>query len=199
MTDFPVSVIENGVKQEGKLYRVNCHDLTIETMIDSCFISNGLNFSHNGKKFYWTDSLTHTIWSFDYDYISNKLYNKQPFIEAKKIECLKNFESPEPDGLSIDKNDEIYSAVFSTSKILHFNNDGEVIEIFNIPAERPTCVTIGGKNNDELFITTANEKHVDSNHNIDSGDLSGDLGGFLFRIKLNKNLNGKIKSVWGGK
>lgn len=198
MTDFPVTRKEGGVKKpEGKLYRVDCHDLTIEEMISSSFISNGLNFSASGKKFYWTDSLTYKIWEFDYDYISNKLYNKKAFIDFKKL--FPGVDSPEPDGLAIDKNDEIYSTVFHTGQLLHFNNKGEVVEVFKLPCLRPTCVTIGGKNNNELFITSAHEDVMDPSKTIDADNKSGDLGGFLFRIKLDRNLNGKIKFVWGGK
>ncbi|KAK7679528.1 hypothetical protein QCA50_017429 [Cerrena zonata] len=180
MTDFPVAEQE-GVKPEGRLYRINCHDLTIETMVQDCFISNGLNFSFNGKKFYWTDSLTYKIWSFDYDYISNTLSNKQEFINMKTIETG---ESPEPDGLTIDKNDEIYSAIFSAGKIVHLNQQAEITEIFKLPTPKITCVTIGGSKNNQLFITSAKD---------------GSLGGYLYKIQLNKSLNGKIKFVWGGK
>lgn len=198
MTDFPYTRSEGGVvNPEGKLYRINCHDLTIDEMVSSSFISNGLNFSADGKTFYWTDSLTYTIWQFDYDYMSNRLDNKRPFIEFKAL--FPEEDSPEPDGLTIDKNDEIYSAVFHTGQVLHFDRHGQVVERFHLPALRPTCVTIGGKNNNELFITSCHERGQIPGAGVDASDKSGDLGGYLFRHQLDRNLHGKIKYVWGGK
>lgn len=195
MNDFPITK-EEGVSPEGRLYRINCHDLTIETMAEDCYIANGLAFSEDGKTFYWTDSLTFTIWKFDYDYTSNKLSNKRKHI------CTKdefNLESPEPDGLTMTKDEEIYTAVFSSSSVAHFDKDSKLIEKIILPAERITCATTGGKENNELFITTGNLKLDDFSHEVSAEDKEGDLGGFLFHLKFDKPLNGQLKNIWGGK
>lgn len=191
MNDFPITAAE-GVKPEGILYRVNCHDLSVTTMVTDVLISNGLAFSDDGKQLWWTDSLTHTIWQFDYDVVSNKLSNRRPFIETKK--ALPDFDSPEPDGLTTNTHDDIYSAVFGTSQVVHFDSKGQIVEKFDIPAKRPTCVIIG---KGRLFVTTAHEHHEDWSATIDKNDLSGDLGGFLYQIKV-EGLEGKVKNVWGG-
>lgn len=199
MTDFDISAQEGKVSPEGKLYRINCHDLTIETMVDDCFIPNGLAFSSNHKHFYWTDSLTHIIWKYDYDCIPNKLTNKRKHIDVREVERLKQFSSPEPDGLVMTKSSEIFSAIFSTSRVVHFDEHGKYAEEYQIPAERITSVTIGGKSNDDLFVTTGHSKLADPSAIIDPNDKSGDLGGFLFRYKLSKPYDVHVKNIWGGK
>lgn len=199
MTDFPVTEQEGKVSPEGKLYRINCHDLTIETMVDNCYIPNGLAFTSDRKHFYWTDSLTHSIWVYDYDYISNKLSNKRKFVDVRDLDALKSFSSPEPDGLVMTKNDEVFSAIFSTRRVLHFDAQGEYVEEYELPADRVTSVTVGGKYNNELFITTGHPNLTDSSAVIDPNDKSGDLGGFLFKYELNKPYDVHVKYIWGGK
>ncbi|KAK6203461.1 Gluconolactonase putatively [Scheffersomyces amazonensis] len=195
MNDFPITKAE-GVKPEGYLYRINYKDLTVDTMLDKTLIANGLAFSEDGKTLYWTDSLTFTIWKFDYDYKTNSLTNKRSHVNIKNV--FPEFESPEPDGLTMTKNEEIFSAVFSTNSVIHVNNQGELLEKFEIPAEKITCVISGGKNNDELYVTTGHIELLDSTATISAEDLQGDLGGFLFKIKLPKSINGQAKNIWGG-
>ncbi|CAI5759468.1 unnamed protein product [Candida verbasci] len=193
MTDFDLSAKEGGIKPEGKLYRIT-PDLKIDLMISDSLISNGLAFNSKGTEFYWTDSLTYTIWKFDYDVKSNKLSNKRPFFQSKLH--FKEFESPEPDGLCITNGDEIYTTVFSTSTVVHLSKNGDILEKFEIDAKRVTCVTIG---DNSLYVTTGNLKLDDFKAEIDSNDKSGDLGGFLFKIETGKPLNGQRKAIWGGK
>lgn len=199
MSDFHVTELEGNVSPEGRLYRVNCHDLTVDTMIEDCLISNGMSFANNGKQLYWTDSLTNSIWLYDYSYIANELSNKRKYVNAKEIDVLKGFKNPEPDGFVMTKSNEIYSAIFSTCKLLHFDGSGKCIEELNVPAERVTSATIGGKCNDELYITTGHRKLEDSSEIIDATDKSGDLGGFLFTYKLKSPVDVQSKHVWGAK
>lgn len=196
MTDFPITKAEGKVSPEGYLYRINSQDLSVETMESNSFISNGLAFSDDGTKFYWTDLLTFTVWQYDYDHTTNTLSNKKPLLETKKVYPENN--SPEPDGLSLAADGHFYHAVFGTSSVLEYTDSGEPVTKFKLPAQRITCTAVGGQNDDELFITTAHANHTDGNFKIDPTNRKGDLGGFLFRVKLPRKLNSKTKNVWGG-
>ncbi|ODV78974.1 Gluconolactonase putatively [Suhomyces tanzawaensis NRRL Y-17324] len=193
MTDFPFEP----VKPEGRLYRINCHDLTIDTMIEDTRISNGLSFSANGKHLFWTDSLTFTVWQYDYDYITNTLSNKRPFLATTAL--FEGANVPEPDGLCMDKQGHVYLAMFNGSCVVHVDERGQLVEKIGLPALRITSVTVGGKNSDELYITTAHAKLADAGAVIDAADTSGDLGGFLFKYTCGRRLNGQIKNTWGGR
>lgn len=204
MTDFDTSAAEGLVSAEGRLYRINCHDLTIETMIDNTFISNGLLFTGDGKTLYWTDSLTHTIWQYDYSYITNTLSNKRPFIEVSKVfgvpgGVAPSSTEPEPDGIALTRDNEVFSAMFHTGKVLRFNSQGHCTHEYELPATRVTSVTVGGKNSDVLFITTGHPELERPEASIDPADKSGDLGGFIFAFSLPEPVNVLNKSIWGRK
>ncbi|KAF5213252.1 hypothetical protein A9F13_08g01639 [Clavispora lusitaniae] len=192
MTDFP----EGGVQPEGRLYRVDCGDLSVKTMVTDTYISNGLAFDQDGKHLYWTDSLTFTLWKFDYDHESATLSNRQACLDYRTL--FPDVESPEPDGLAMTRGGDIYQAVFSTSQVVQVSTDGKMHARFKVPAARVSCVCVGGKDDNELFITTGHLKLDDPSADIDANDKSGDLGGFLFRLKLNEKLGGAPKNVWGG-
>ncbi|KAI5955157.1 hypothetical protein KGF54_001718 [Candida jiufengensis] len=192
MNDFHVG----SVQEEGYLYRIT-PELKLDVMLTNTKISNGLAFNEDGSELYWTDSENFTIFKFKYDKDTNKLSSKTPFIYTKDF--YPDIKSPEPDGMVRTETGDFYSAVFNTGTILHTNHKGELIDKIHVPAERCTCVTIGGPEGNELFINTANLKLDDFDAEINSEDLFGDLGGFLFRLKFKHDLKGQKKNIWGGK
>lgn len=192
MNDFHVG----SVKPEGSLYRINCHDLSITEMLTECSIPNGLAFSSRGNKLFWTDSLTFTIWEFDYNHVTNTLSNRKEFINTNKLSELQKIKSPEPDGFTMNGKDEIYSTIYSLSKLLHFNSQGEIIEKFLIPAKNVTCATFGGRARTSLYITSA---QIELNNLKGVNDKEGDLGGYLFKISCPQETCGVDKNIWGGK
>lgn len=196
MTDFPVTKAEGSVAREGMLYRVDCTDLSVKVMEKDTFISNGLAFNNDGTKFYWTDLLTFTVWQFDYNVHTNTLSNKQPLIDMKQV--FPDEASPEPDGLSLANDGTFFHAVFSTSTVVEYNEAGEVLGKIKIPAQRVTCTALGGPDDDTLFVTSAHEHLADSEYNFDANDKLGDLGGFLFQVKLGRKVHSKTKNLWGG-
>ncbi|KAH3676009.1 hypothetical protein WICMUC_002305 [Wickerhamomyces mucosus] len=141
--------------------------------VEKSLIPNGINWSKDGKTLYWTSSLELTIYKFDYDPINQEISNKTPFINFKQV--FPDFDSPEPDGFTLNSKDEIYTVVWSTSSVVHFNTNGEVIEIFKLPTNRVSCCFFGPDN--ELFINTANI-------NLENDEPNDDLGGSIFRLKI---------------
>lgn len=193
MTDFP----QGGVEAEGFLYRIDCKTLETKVMAEKCQISNGLAFSEDRTKFFWTDSLTFTVWQFDYDHDKVELSNKRPFIDTRKV--FPEFSSPEPDGFAMNAKGHIFGSVFSTGQVVEYDANGGVVQKFKFPAERITCVALGGAEDNDIFVTTGHLHLDDANATIDASDKSGDLGGFLFRVKSDKPLHSKPKNIWGGR
>ncbi|ODV96224.1 hypothetical protein PACTADRAFT_33402 [Pachysolen tannophilus NRRL Y-2460] len=193
--NFWVGTMDNfdqpSVGPNGFQYRVNHKDFSIDTLIKNCYIPNGMAWKDN--KFYWTDSGTYTIWKFDYDSNTGEISNKQPLINMKDF-CPED-ESPEPDGFAMAANGDIYTAVWSTGKVLRFNLEGKLMEKFIFPAKRVTCPIIGGKNFNELFVTSA-DLHLDDVDKLASEP--GDLGGAIFKVVLDSDVRGLPKNIWGG-
>lgn len=170
-----------GPVPEGKLVKFSPNGTTKE---QDSLIPNGINWSQDGKTLYWTSSLEFTIYKFDYDAETSTISNKTPFINLRKV--FPELESPEPDGFILTTEDEIFTAVWSSSSVVHFNKQGEVLEIFKLPTPRISCVNFGETN--ELFITTANLNLDNDDDNTDAEDFSGSI----FRIVLKK---GEFKGV----
>lgn len=192
MSDFTAG----GVIQEGFLYRIDCKDLSIKVMVDGAFIPNGLAFSADAKRFYWTDSLTFKLWQFDYDAESVTLSNRTAFVDFKSM--CPEIEAPAPDGLTMTRNGNIYQAIFSGSQIVKVTTDGQLHGRFHLPASCATCVCVGGKGGDTLFINTATVDHEENPNRPDATNKTGDLGGYLFLIKMDEKLDGAPKAIWGG-
>lgn len=192
MSDFTAG----GVIQEGFLYRIDCNDLSIKIMVEGAFIPNGLAFTADAKRFYWTDSLTFTLWLFDYDPETVTLSNRTACIDYRSI--VPGIEAPAPDGLAMTRNGNIYHAIYSGSQVVKVTTDGEVRGRIQLPASCITCVCAGGKDDDVLFINTATIDHEENPNPADATDKSGDLGGYLFLVKMDEKLEGVPKYIWGG-
>lgn len=60
-----------------------------------------------------------------------------------------------PDGMTIDENGDLWVAVFGTGTILNVNgNSGKLIRKVNLPLLQVTSVAFGGKDLDELYVTS---------------------------------------------
>ncbi|OBA24178.1 Gluconolactonase putatively [Metschnikowia bicuspidata var. bicuspidata NRRL YB-4993] len=196
MNDFPTVKAQGKVEPAGVLYRISAADLSVKTMVKDAYIPNGLAFSNDGNSLFWTDSLTFTVWQFDYDHEHVTLKNKRPLLAIQPV--YPGVSSPEPDGLSCTSQGDFYHAIFSTSSVLKYDSRGEVQQKLMVPAELVTCTGLGGAADDELYITTGHQNLLDSGAEIDALDKTGDLGGFLFRVKLGHKAHSQPAAVWGG-
>lgn len=194
MSDFPVTKKE-GVKMEGKLLRVDAKTLDVKVMVDKTGIANGLFFSEDRTKLYWTDSITSTLWLFDYNHDKVELLNRQPCVDYNR---WYKGDLPEPDGLAATANGHVFHAVYGHHEVVEYDLETkDVVSRISIPAKRPTCVCVGGPNDDEVFVTTAHPLIDSQDFDVDvDGD---DQGGYVYRVKLNRKLHGQQKNVWGGK
>lgn len=166
-----------GPIEEGALLKIDTKTDEVTTVIPNVLISNGINWSHDGRTLYWTSSLDLKIYAFDYH--EGEISNKRVFIDIRAV--YPDVESPEPDGFTLSESGDLFTAVWSTGTVAHFNAEGTLVEKFTFPAQRISACTFGGINMDELFITTANLQLEDPAR---LGENVQDLGGSIFRIKV---------------
>ena len=125
---------------------------------------------------YFTDSPRYTIWKYDFDSKTGDISNKRTFATIDHFEHQKK---AEPDGLAVDEKGFVWSALWGACRIVRFSPDGELVGEVHLPALRVSCPAFGGKNMDELFITTAA---------LDEDDVEGRKkyveNGCIFRIKV---------------
>lgn len=138
---------------------------TVKEVLSGLSISNGLDWESDA--FYFTDSLDSRIYRYDFDLATGQICNPEVF-----------FESPigVPDGLTLDANGNIWTAIWDGWKVLQLSPNGKILQKIELPVQRPTSVCFGGPALKTLFITTAS---VDlKKEDLSLQPLAGDLFAF---------------------
>jgi sugar lactone lactonase YvrE len=136
--------VESGV---GEVFRLNV-DRSVERLFGGVTISNGLGFNSRGTRMYYVDTMTRQIDLFDVD--AGRFLNRRPFVSLR--EGIGN-----PDGLWVDEHDGVWVALWGGSAVHHFNSEGALEDVIELPVTQVTSCTFGGPNLDQLFITTSRE------------------------------------------
>ena len=155
--------------EKGSLYKLDKNLLL--TRIDKKYmITNGPAFIDQFN-FYHTDSRKKIIYKIK--------ISKNNKILIKKI--FKKFSSKEgvPDGMTIDKNKNLWVAHFHGGCISVFNKKGKRIYKILLPAKNITNCVFGGDSNSELFVTSATKS-------MNKQDMQKyRFSGALFSVKTN--------------
>ena len=158
----------------GSLYCLD-NNLNLTEVDKNYYITNGPAFI-NSENFYHTDSRDKKIYKIKIDK-KLKIIKKKVFIKFKSKEGS-------PDGMTLDKQNNLWTCHFGGARISVFNKTGKKIHTIDFPAKNITNCTFGGPNHSELFVTSA--KKSMSKKDLRQFKLSGSL----FRIKT--NVNGSI-------
>lgn len=151
--------------QSGGLYRVDL-DGTVTALWKGTGCANGMSFTPDLRRLYWTCSTTRIIYVADYDRATGALSNRRPFYEAP-------VEEGTPDGLTIDREGELWSARWGGSALLRLGTDARVRQKISFPVSRVSSAAFGGPNLDTLYVTTAGGK-------VDDDALDG----VLYRVQV---------------
>jgi len=152
---------------KGRLYRLE-RGGQITPILDSIGCSNGMGFGPDLKTFYYTDSFVGEIYRFDYSCETGILRNRRIFAKVPASEGL-------PDGLTVDLNGRVWSALWDGSALVGFDQQGNIAVRVRFPTRKVSSLTFGGVNLQDAYVTTAGglTKHED-----------GETAGALFRLKL---------------
>lgn len=137
---------ESGVAS-GALYRLTATD-GCTRHLQNIYISNGLDWSPDDSTLYYTDSLAHAIWKFDFDLDAGQLSNRRLFAHVPENTGL-------PDGLCVDAEGYIWSAHWNGARITRYAPDGSVDFILPTPFPCPSSCCFGGPDLDQLMVTSA--------------------------------------------
>jgi sugar lactone lactonase YvrE len=139
---------------------------SLQVMETGLTISNGLGWSPDNRTFYLTDSHCRTIYAYDFDLKTGNLDDRRVLINLKD-------EVFEPDGLAIDQEGCIWSAMWNGWCIIRFDPYGQEMMRVKMPVQRPTCCTFGNEDLQTLYITTASIGLTQAE--IEKSFYSGDL------------------------
>lgn len=154
-------------KRPGCLYRLG-RDGKITRLLEGIGISNGLGFSPDRKRLYYTDSAKGEIYVFDYDNAGGTISNQRVLIRVPASEG-------EPDGLTVDAEGYLWSARWNGGCIVRFSPEGREVLRVELPARKVSCLTFGGMDCQDIYISTAGG---------DKRDEEGPGAGALFCLNL---------------
>ena len=129
----------------GALYRLD-PDVSVTQMLDGVGLSNGLDWSLDGRTMYYVDSLTHRVDSFDFDPDVGGISNRRTFVDLG---------DSVPDGLTVDAEGFVWVAVYGRWKVCRYSSDGSLADELELPTRRITSCAFGGPELDVLFVTSA--------------------------------------------
>jgi sugar lactone lactonase YvrE len=155
---------------QGGLYRLDPNG-QLTQMERGITISNGLGFSPDNKKFYYTDGLRYCVYQYDFKLATGVIKNRKVFLQFEESQC-------QPDGLTVDSEGYIWQAVWNSGKIFRYAPNSELDQIINMPVTRPTSCIFGGEHLNILYITSASRDRQETQ------SLPAPAGG-LFAIETN--------------
>lgn len=160
----------------GRLYRLNTDGTVARADEYGYDIPNGMGFTLDSEQFYVTESEAKTAYLYDYDRQTGALTDRRPFLDITGGDGI-------PDGMTVDADGNVWSARWNGSVVLQYGPDGAVHERYSLPAKKVSCVTFGGPDLDDVYVTTA----------LHGGDRSteGDGAGALFRFDAPSGVTGR--------
>lgn len=130
----------------GVLYVVNS-DGSYEAKLNGVRGSNGLGWTADGKRMFFTDSPRKVIWCFDFDVETCQL-------TAQKVFATIEGDGVAPDGLCVDIDGCVWSALFGGGSVIRYDPNGKEIERVQLPVPHPTSCAFGGRERNTLYVTS---------------------------------------------
>lgn len=166
----------------GSLYRLD-PDGTVVQMAKGIICSNGLGWSPDDRIMYFTDSTAGVIWSYDFEVESGALGERRIFASFPAEKGL-------PDGLTVDADGFVWSAIWDGWRVVRFAPDGRIDRMLAMPVQRPSSCMFGGADLRTLYITSA---CVELGWNA---LRNGPLAGALFAVRT--DVAGLPETLFGG-
>ncbi|HXD09986.1 MAG TPA: SMP-30/gluconolactonase/LRE family protein [Anaerolineales bacterium] len=161
----------NETDPNGSLYSFD--GKSVNKILGDITISNGMAWSPDYKTFYYIDTPTRTVRAFDYDLETGAIANPRAAIYVPEALGW-------PDGMTSDTQGNLWIAMWGGAKLTKWNpNTGQLLEQIPVPALNVSSCVFGGKNMNELYITSARK-------GLDEAVLAKyPLTGGVFRLETN--------------
>jgi sugar lactone lactonase YvrE len=132
---------------QGALYRLD-RDGTVHTMLTGVSISNGIDWSLDGRRMYYVDSPTRRIDAFDFDVARGAIADRRTFVALPP-------DAGYPDGLTVDAEGFVWLALWGGAALHRYDPEGARERVVPLPVTHPTSCAFGGADLDELYVTSA--------------------------------------------
>jgi sugar lactone lactonase YvrE len=132
---------------DGSLYRVD-PDHSLHELDTGYATANGIGVSPDGRTVYVADQRHRQIIVLDYDTDNGTTSNRRVFARIPDDEGM-------PDGLIVDAEGFIWSGHWAGWKLTRYDPAGKIERQLRFPVQHVISCAFGGKDLDELFVTTA--------------------------------------------
>ncbi|WP_433234568.1 SMP-30/gluconolactonase/LRE family protein [Actinomadura nitritigenes] len=139
------SMAFDGTPGAGSLYRAD-DDGTVHTAMDGLTVPNGPAFTPDGRVMYLADSARGVIYRVAVDPSSGELGEREVFARVP---------DGSPDGMAVDTEGCLWSAVWGASAVHRYAPSGDLLTVFRLPASRPTSVCLSLEPPHRVLVTTA--------------------------------------------
>ena len=167
---------------DGSLYRLD-PDGSLHELDTGYATANGIGISPDGRTVYVADQRHNKIMVMDYDTEKGTVSNRRLFARVPDEEGM-------PDGLVVDAEGFIWNGHWAGWKLTRYDPDGKIERQIRFPVEHVISFAFGGKDLDELFVTTAWWGFTDEERK--QRPWAGDL----FRVKT--DVKGLIEPAFAG-
>lgn len=124
-------------------------DGSVHLVLDGVTISNGLEWSPDGRRAYYADTPTGRVDVLDHDPGSG-LGDRRPFVAVPD-------EAGWPDGLCVDAQGGVWVALYGGGAVHRYGPDGTLDAVVEVATPKPTACTFGGPGLRTLFVTSTQE------------------------------------------
>lgn len=152
----------------GALYRLD-PDGQIAAVLEGLGTPNGMGLTPTHDALYVTDTRARTIWRHDYDVDRGELGARTAFY-------VSDTPPARPDGLCVDVEGCVWTALYEGGAVLRLSPAGEVLERITLPARYTTSLCFGAPGRGELFVTSAGGP---------ARAQAGPHAGAVFRLEVN--------------
>ena len=174
---------KHGIQPTGAVYRLD-PDGSCTRMMGGFWTINGMAFSPDGTKFYFSDSTAkvRTIWVADYDPETGTIGERRVFFDTRDL-------AGRPDGAAVDAEGCYWMAGIGGGELVRFTPAGAIDRIVPVPVKRLTKLAFGGPDLATAYVTS-----LGGNNWQESGDAP-EAGG-LFALAL--GIKGLKANRYGG-
>ena len=143
-----IGSMDTGEKEPlGELYRLDRGGV-LTLAAKGAVVSNGLGWSPDGSRLYYSDSPLRRIDVFDYDPATGEAFQRRVFTDLRGVQGV-------PDGLTVDADGCVWVAMWGGGALRRFTPDGRQDAVLPVPVSQPTSCAFGGPDLADLYVTTA--------------------------------------------
>lgn len=141
------TMVDEQQRGTAALYQVTKGDVAM--LLSDATISNGLDWSLDGRTLYYVDTPLERIDAFDYDPATGSLSRRRVFADLHDV-------PGRPDGLTVDAEGGVWVAMAKGGRaVRRFTPDAIPDVVVDIPVPNVTSMAFGGAQLQDLYVTTS--------------------------------------------